>query len=105
MPEVFVEGYYRGEGRFNNIRIKSKGYFNVTGCKLATRVTIDKILISNASFNNISANVNVISRTEGDIVTINGKEHMKMTKVDFEPTFGKMKIYASGMLPDPELSK
>lgn len=31
-----VEGYYRGEGRFNNLKIKSKGYFNVTASKFET---------------------------------------------------------------------
>lgn len=28
-----MEGYYRSEGRFNNLKIKSKGYFNVTASK------------------------------------------------------------------------
>lgn len=33
IPESFVEGFYRGEGRFNNIKIKSKGYFNASASK------------------------------------------------------------------------
>lgn len=33
VPQSLVEGFYRGEGRFNNLKIKSKGYFNVTASK------------------------------------------------------------------------
>lgn len=34
VPASTVEGYYRGEGRFNGLKVKSKGYFNVTASKL-----------------------------------------------------------------------
>lgn len=30
VPQSTIEGFYRAEGRFNNLKIKSKGYFNVT---------------------------------------------------------------------------
>lgn len=33
IPEVLVEGFYKAEGRFNNLRIKSKGFFNITASK------------------------------------------------------------------------
>lgn len=32
-PESYAEGYYHGEGRFNNLKLKSKGFFNVTASK------------------------------------------------------------------------
>lgn len=28
-----AEGFYKGEGHFNGLKIKSKGYFNVTASK------------------------------------------------------------------------
>lgn len=29
-PEIVMEGYFKGEGRFNSIKLASKGYFNNT---------------------------------------------------------------------------
>lgn len=29
-PRVHLEGLYKGEGRFNDFKMNSKGYFNVT---------------------------------------------------------------------------
>lgn len=40
VPASTVEGYYRGEGRFNGVKIKSKGYFNVTASKLNCEIKI-----------------------------------------------------------------
>lgn len=37
-PQSIVEGYYKGEGRFNGLKVKSKGYFNVTGSKLLSHL-------------------------------------------------------------------
>lgn len=30
IPQVVVEGLYKGEGRYTNIRVAPKGYFNLT---------------------------------------------------------------------------
>lgn len=46
-----------------------------------------------------------MSRTEGDIIEVNGKEYVKLTKFDVTPQFGDLKVYATGLFPDPELSK
>lgn len=48
--------------------------------------------------------VNIVSRTEGDIITVDGVEYINMTKFDVSPTFGDLKVYATGIFPDPELS-
>lgn len=32
-PRLFVEGYYKGEGRFNNFKLNAKGYFNISFSK------------------------------------------------------------------------
>lgn len=29
-PNIYVEGIYKSEGRLNNFKLKSKGYFNLT---------------------------------------------------------------------------
>lgn len=50
------------------------------------------------------ADINVVSRTEGDIVTVNGKEYVKLTKFDVSPQFGDLKVFATGLFPDEELS-
>ncbi|XP_031616969.1 uncharacterized protein LOC116336905 [Contarinia nasturtii] len=82
VPESTVEGYYRGEGRFNGLKIKSKGYFNVT-----------------------ATDISLVSRTEGDIIEVNGKEYVKITKFDVSPQFGDLKVFATGLFPDPELNR
>lgn len=33
IPSIMAEGLYKTEGRFNNLRIKSKGFFNFTASK------------------------------------------------------------------------
>lgn len=38
MPHTSTEGYYRTEGRFNNIKIKSKGFYNVSAGKDAKKL-------------------------------------------------------------------
>lgn len=51
------------------------------------------------------ADINLVSRTEGDIIVVNGKEYVKLTKFDVSPTFGDVKVHATGLFPDQELSK
>lgn len=33
IPESIAEGSYRGEGRYKNFKMKTKGYFNVTASR------------------------------------------------------------------------
>lgn len=33
-PKVYMEGNYKGEGRFNEYKVKSRGFFNVTYSEL-----------------------------------------------------------------------
>lgn len=39
-PQIFMEGYFKGEGRFNSIKLASKGYFNNTMSKQRRRSVI-----------------------------------------------------------------
>lgn len=102
VPQSFVEGFYRGEGRFNNMKIKSKGYFNVTASKFHR--TIFLLSVNSIDLYFRTADINLVSRTEGDIVSVNGKEYVKLTKFDVSPQFGDLKVFATGLFPDPELS-
>lgn len=33
IPRIFLEGFYKGEGRYSNLRYGPKGYFNLTAGK------------------------------------------------------------------------
>lgn len=46
-----------------------------------------------------------MTKTEGDIINVDGKEYVKLTRFDFSPQFGDLKVFATGLFPDPELSK
>lgn len=46
-----------------------------------------------------------MARTEGDIIEVDGKEYVKITRFDVSPQFGDLKVFATGLFPDPELCK
>lgn len=35
----------------------------------------------------------------------NGQKHIRLYRFDWVPTIGNMKFFATGILPDPEMSK
>lgn len=82
LPRVFSEGLYKGEAFFNEIRFASKGAFNLT-----------------------MKNVVATWKVKGSIVTVDGEDYMKMNFFDMIPTVGEMKISATGLFPDAQLSK
>ncbi|XP_055598035.1 putative beta-carotene-binding protein [Uranotaenia lowii] len=81
-PKVVSEGKYKGEGRFNAIKVVSKGYFNVT--------TLD---------------VKVTWKFVGRVAERNGEQYMMIENFDMNPEVGDMKIYATGLFPDPGLNQ
>lgn len=42
---------------------------------------------------------------KGKTVERNGEIYMKMNSFDMKPNIGNLVIYATGMFPDPELSR
>ena len=82
LPRVFSEGLYKGEAFFNDIRFASKGTYNLTMKNVATTWQV-----------------------KGSVITLDGEDYMKMNSFDMVPTVGEMKISATGLLPDPQLSK
>lgn len=79
---LFMEGMYKGEGRFNNFKLSSKGYFNIT-------------------FNDVAST----HKMSGIFEDRNGERYLRLNKFDADPNIGNMKIYATGIFPDPELNR
>lgn len=53
-----------------------------------------------------SDDVTIVSRSTGVFEQHdNGEIYLRLTSFDVEPTIKQMKIFATGLLPDPELSK
>lgn len=44
-------------------------------------------------------------KTVGKFEIFNGQKHVRLNRFDWVPTIGNMKIFATGILPDPEMSK
>ncbi|XP_052868331.1 putative beta-carotene-binding protein [Anopheles cruzii] len=80
-PELVMEGYFKGEGRFNSIKLASKGYFN-----------------------NTMTDVTTTWQLSGEVTERNGEQYMEINSFDMSPEVGNMKIYATGLFPDPELN-
>lgn len=81
-PKVFMEGNYKGEGRFNEYKVKSRGFFNVT-----------------------YSNVFIMWKMSAQLETRNGEDYMKVQSVNIVPAVGHMKVFATGIFPDPILNQ
>ncbi|XP_065084300.1 putative beta-carotene-binding protein [Ochlerotatus camptorhynchus] len=81
-PKLITEGKYKGEGRFNAIKVVSKGYFNVTTTDVTTTWKIS-----------------------GRSTQRNGETYVLIDKFDMSPEVGDMKIFATGLFPDPGLNQ
>uniref|UniRef100_A0A182NFB0 Haemolymph juvenile hormone binding protein n=1 Tax=Anopheles dirus TaxID=7168 RepID=A0A182NFB0_9DIPT len=80
-PEIVMEGFFKGEGRFNSIKLASKGYFNNTMTDVTTTWTM-----------------------AGQVQERDGEEYLVIESFDMTPEVGNMKIFATGLFPDPELN-
>lgn len=81
-PQILIEGFFKGEGRFNSIKLASKGYFN-----------------------NSMTEVTTTWKMAGKVTERNGEEYLQIESFDMSPEVGDMKIYATGLFPDPELNQ
>ncbi|XP_040168618.1 uncharacterized protein LOC120903319 [Anopheles arabiensis] len=81
-PEIVMEGYFKGEGRFNSIKLASKGYFN-----------------------NTMTDVTTTWKMSGHVKERDGEQYLEIEDFDMSPEVGNMKIYATGLFPDPELNQ
>lgn len=81
-PKIITEGKYKGEGRYNVIKVVSKGFFNVT--------TID---------------VSVTWKISGHTTQRQGEEYLVIDKFNMSPEVGDMKVFATGLFPDPGMNQ
>ncbi|XP_058447268.1 putative beta-carotene-binding protein [Malaya genurostris] len=81
-PKLVTEGKFKGEGSFNTIKVVSKGFFNIT-----------------------TTNVTTTWKFSGRTYERNGEQYMLIDKFDMSPNVGDMKIYATGLFPDPGLNQ
>lgn len=81
-PKLIVEGKFKGEGRFNNIKAVSKGYFNITFTEVTTTW-----------------------KMSGRTTERNGEQYLLVEKFDMSPEVGDMKIFATGLFADPGLNQ
>lgn len=51
------------------------------------------------------ADVTVTVKTVGKFEIYNGQKHIRLYRFDWIPIVGDLKFYATGLLPDPQLSK
>lgn len=53
----------------------------------------------------IVVDVSFRTRTLGELYERDGHTYVRLTKLEIEPKVGDMRIYASGLVPDPALSE
>lgn len=54
---------------------------------------------------NVTDDIETTWKFSGKTVERNGEIYMKMERFDMEPEVGKMKVFATGLFPDEELSR
>lgn len=82
-PRLFTEGSYKSEASMRSgLKFSSKGDYNISMTDVAA-----------------------VWKMKGNLVKVNGEEYMKITNFDMVPTVGDMKIAASGIFPNPDMSK
>lgn len=82
-PRLFTEGSYKSEAAMRSgLKFSSKGDYNISMTEVAT-----------------------VWKIKGNLFNVNGDDYMKITNFDMVPTVGDMKIAASGIFPDPDMSK
>lgn len=99
-PEIYMESLYKGAGKFNSFKVKSKGYVNVTWSKYMRRATIDchwTIIFPAA--------VAVTWKMDGFVERRNGEDYMKIKGFDMIPKIQNMKVSATGLFPDPDVNQ
>ncbi|XP_061398832.1 uncharacterized protein LOC133334534, partial [Musca vetustissima] len=81
LPLLKLTGKYRAEVVINNARFSSKGLFNISLIDIDSK-----------------------SEHYAQLYERDGHTFMTLNSVDVEPTLGDMKIYATGLVPDPALN-
>ncbi|XP_055382002.1 uncharacterized protein LOC129612437 [Condylostylus longicornis] len=80
-PRLYIEGNYKADVKINELKMRPKGYFNLT-----------------------LSEVSVTTKTSGDFELINGNKHLVLKNFDVEPEIGDLKVFATGLFPDPAIN-
>ncbi|XP_075149771.1 uncharacterized protein LOC142223806 isoform X2 [Haematobia irritans] len=80
-PIIQIAGQYKADVTLNNAKFLARGQFN----------------ISMIDFDAKSEHIGVLYERDGHLF-------LKWTKIHVEPTLGDMKIYATGLVPEPALN-
>lgn len=111
-----MEGTYKGEGRFNLLKLTAKGQYNISASEfhlIFLCVSISFILVVSHlgciyffSSSWFIADINVLTKVAGIFEERNGEVYLRVKRFDMAPTsIGSMKVHFSGLFPDEELSK
>lgn len=80
-PRILVDGNYKADVKFNELKMRPKGHFNLT----LTDVTLK-------------------AKMTGQFKTVDGKKYLQLNSVEAEPEIGNLRIFATGLFPDPILN-
>lgn len=97
-PFLDMEGLYRGQGNLFGFQYKSKGYGNFS---------FGRSLWCSEFFKRktFSEKVSAVWKMDGIVEERNGEKYVKIVKFDTRPKMKSAKIYATGLLPDPDLNE
>jgi len=82
VPRLLVEGSYKADGRFNQLKVKSKGFFNMT-----------------------ATNITSTYRSVGQFEVVDGKRYIRVIDLEIDPNIRSMVLHASGIFADPQLNQ
>lgn len=113
-PQMLAEGSYKADIKLNDMKLTPKGNFNITlrkFCKVMPNLTTSLWRIISYMFLYVitssysAVDVSFRTRTLGELYERDGHTYVRLTKLEIEPKVGDMRIYASGLVPDPALSE
>ncbi|ALC38395.1 CG5867 [Drosophila busckii] len=81
VPQLWAEGAYKADIKLNDMKLTPKGSFNLT-----------------------LTNVSMKTRALGELYEREGHSYLRLSKLESEPKVGDMRLYASGLVPDPALN-
>lgn len=101
-PKIFLQGLYKGEVSFNDIKMLPKGSFNVTisiNCYIYyTNKNITYLIL-------FLEDIDAVFKIKGKFTKRNNEKYMLITSFDVDPQVSEMNIKVTGILPDEGLSE
>lgn len=102
-PRILIEGVYKGEGSFNDYKLNARGYFNVTFSMISLEFFL-YVFTVNYLFFYFQERVSTTVKMNGLFETDNNEQYLHITDFDVLLTMDDMKVFATGIFPEAELS-